>query len=173
MLRFYLYVRSYVQVSPSYWLPKYDHRCIIVTAAGGVIFHRTCGMQLSSLFHVGWIFSLLPFVHIFGILNGARGFPDSSVGKEYSYNAGDPGSIPGLGRYAGEGIGCPPQYSWAPLVAQLVKNPSAMQETWVLSWVGKMPWRKERLPTPAFWPAEFQGLCSPWVCKKSDTTELL
>ena len=83
------------------------------------------------LFHIGWIFSLLPYVHIFGVLNGARGFPDSSVGKEYSYNAGDPGSIPGSGRYTGEGIGYPPQCSWASLLAQLVKNPSAMQETWV------------------------------------------
>ena len=41
--------------------------------------------------------------------------------------------IPGLGRYTGEGIGYPLQYSWASLVAQLVKNPPAMQETWVRS----------------------------------------
>ena len=51
-----------------------------------------------------------------------QGFPDSSVGKESSCNAGDPGSIPGLGRSPGEGIGYPLQYSWASLVAQLVKN---------------------------------------------------
>ena len=61
------------------------------------------------------------------------GFPDSSVSKESSCNAGDPGSIPGLGRSAGEGISCPFQYSWDSLVAQLVKNPPAMQETWVRS----------------------------------------
>ena len=61
------------------------------------------------------------------------GFPDSSVGKEFTCNAGDPGSIPGLERSAGEGIGYPLQYSWASLVAQLVKNPSAVQETWVQS----------------------------------------
>ena len=59
------------------------------------------------------------------------GFPDSSVGKESVCNAGDPGSIPGLGRSPGEGIGYPPQYSYASLVAQLVKNPAAMWETWV------------------------------------------
>ena len=59
------------------------------------------------------------------------GFPDSSVGKESAYNAGDSGSVPGLGSSAGEGIGYPLQYSWASLVAQLVKNPPAMQETWV------------------------------------------
>ena len=61
------------------------------------------------------------------------GFPDSSVGKESACNAGDPGSIPGLGRSSGEGIGYPLQYSWASLAAQLVKNPPAMQETWVRS----------------------------------------
>ena len=60
-----------------------------------------------------------------------HGFPDSSVGKEFACNAGDLGSIPGSGRSAGEGIGYPLQYSWASLVAQLVKNPSAMRETWV------------------------------------------
>ena len=49
------------------------------------------------------------------------GFPDSSVGKE-SCSAGDPSSIPGSGRSAGEGIGYPLQYSWASLVAQLIKN---------------------------------------------------
>ena len=61
------------------------------------------------------------------------GFPDSSVGKESTCNAGDPGSIPGLGRPTGEGIGYPFQYSWVSLVAQLVKNLPAMQETWVRS----------------------------------------
>ena len=61
------------------------------------------------------------------------GFPDSSVGKESACNAGDPGLIPGSGRSPGEGIGYPLQYSWASLVAQLVTNPSAMQETWVQS----------------------------------------
>ena len=50
------------------------------------------------------------------------GFPDSSAGKEPTCNAADPGLIPGLGRSAGEGIGYPLQYSWASLVAQLVKN---------------------------------------------------
>ena len=61
------------------------------------------------------------------------GFPGSSAGKESACNAGDPGSIPALGRYPGEGIGYPLQYSWASLVAQLVKNLPAMRETWVWS----------------------------------------
>ena len=64
------------------------------------------------------------------------GFPDSSVGKESACNAEDPGLIPGLGRSAGEGIGYPLQNSWTSPAAQMVKNPPAMQETWVqpLGW---------------------------------------
>ena len=58
-----------------------------------------------------------------------KGFLDSPVGKEFTCNAGDPGSTPGSGRSAGEGIGDPLQYSWASPVAQLVKKPPAMQET--------------------------------------------
>ena len=61
------------------------------------------------------------------------GFPDSSVGKESACNAGDPNLTPGLERSAGEEIGYPLQYSRASLVAQLVKNPPAMRETWVRS----------------------------------------
>ena len=63
----------------------------------------------------------------------SSGFPDSSVGKEFACNAGDPGSILGSGRSTGEGIGYPFQYSWASPVAQLVKNSPAMRETWVQS----------------------------------------
>ena len=56
----------------------------------------------------------------------------------YACNAGDLGSIPGLGR-----------------------SP------------GKIPWRRDRLPTPVFWPEESHGLCSPWGHTESDTTERL
>ena len=60
-----------------------------------------------------------------------KGFPDSSVGKESTCNAGDLGSIPGSGRSAGEGTGYSLQYSWASLVTELVKNLPAVWETWV------------------------------------------
>ena len=65
-----------------------------------------------------------------------RAFLGGSAGKESTCNAGDPGSIPGLGRSTGEGIGYPFQSSWASLVAQLVKNPPAVRVTWVrlLGW---------------------------------------
>ena len=55
----------------------------------------------------------------------------SLVGKESVFNAGDPGSIPTLGRSTGEGISYLLQDSWVSLVAELVKNLPAMQETLV------------------------------------------
>ena len=69
-------------------------------------------------------------------LHPAEVFPDGSVGKESTCNAGDPDLIPGSGRSSGEGMGYPLQYSWASLVAQLVKNLPAKQETpvRVLGW---------------------------------------
>ena len=54
-----------------------------------------------------------------------------TAGKESACDAGDSSLIPGLGRYPGEGIGYPLQYSWASLVSQMVKNLPALWETWV------------------------------------------
>ena len=78
------------------------------------------------------------------------GFSGISDGKELACNADDTSSIPGSERSAGEGIGYPLQYSWASLLAQLVKNPPAMPETLFNSWVGKIRWRRDRLPTTGF-----------------------
>ena len=67
-------------------------------------------------------------------------------------------------------------YLWnkrSSLVAQLVKNPPGMWETWVRSLGWGDPLEKGRLPTPVFWPGEVHGLYSPWGHKKSDTTERL
>ena len=100
-------------------------------------------------------------------------FPDSSVGKESSCNAGDTSLIPGSWRFAGEGTGYPLQYSWASIVAKLVKNPLQCGRPVFNPWVGKIPWRRERLPSPVFWPGEFHGLYSPWGHRASDTTERL
>ena len=74
--------------------------------------------------HAGIRINRLKLLHL-------EGFSDSSVGKESTCNTGDPGLIPGSVRSNGEGVGYPLQYSWASLVAQLVKNPPAMWETWV------------------------------------------
>ena len=68
----------------------------------------------------------------------------------------DPGSIPGSGGSAGEGIGSPLQYPWASLVAQLVKNlPAMWVDLGLIPGLGMIPWRRERLPTAVFWPGEF------------------
>ena len=98
---------------------------------------------------------------------------DSSVGKESACNAGDPSSIPGSGISAGEGIGYPLQYSWALLVAQLVKNPPAYQETWVrsLSWEEPLDSGKATRSSILAW--RIPGLYSSWGCQESDMTEQL
>ena len=77
------------------------------------------------------------------------GVPDSSVGKESACNAGDPGLVPGSGRSPGEWIGYLFQYSWASLVAQLVKNLPAMKETWVQSLGWKDPMEKGKATHPS------------------------
>ena len=63
-------------------------------------------------------------------------------------------------------------------MAQTVKNPPAMCETGFDLWVGKIPWRRERLSIPVFLPGEFHGQrnlagYSPWGHKELDTTERL
>ena len=63
-------------------------------------------------------------------------------------------------------------------MVRTVKNTLAMQETWFNPWDGKIPWRRERLPTPVFWPGEFHGQrslagYSSRGCKKLDMTEQL
>ena len=99
------------------------------------------------------------------------GFSESLVGKESACNAGDPGSVLGSGRsFAGE-IGHPFQYFWAFLVAQLVRNPSAMRETWVQSLGWEDTLEKGKATHFIFWPGEFHGLFSPWGHKDLDTTE--
>ena len=116
------------------------------------------------------------------ILKQFINLPGSSVGKESTCNAGDPGSIPGLGRSPGEGIGYPLQYFWSSLVAQMVKNPPAVQETWVWSpgdWgVGRSPGggQGNSLQYSCLKNPHGQGCLagySPWGDKESDTTEWL
>ena len=104
-------------------------------------------------------------------------FPHSSVGKESTCNAGDPSLIPGSGRSTVEGIGYPLQYSWASLVAQLVKNPPARRETWVQDLgstpgLGRSLEKEKAPPTPVFWAGEFHGLVYGGH-KELDTTEQL
>ena len=83
----------------------------------------------------------------------------SSAGKESACNAGDTGWIPGSGRSAWEGLGYPLQYSWASLVAQLVKNLPAMGETWVWS----LGW-KDSLEKGKAHPFQYSGLENSMNC---------
>ena len=101
---------------------------------------------------------------------GLPGFPDSSVGKESACNAGDPSLIPGSGRSLEERIGCPLHYPRASLVAQLVKNPPAMRETWVqfLGWEDPLEKRKA---TPSRHSGLENSMDYPWGPEESDMTE--
>ena len=101
------------------------------------------------------------------------GFPHSSADKESTCNAGDPGSISGLGRPLEKGqatysniFGLPLWLSWSRICLQYGRRGFD-------PWVGKISWRSERLPTSVFWPGEFHELYSPWDHKESDTTEQL
>ena len=102
----------------------------------------------------------------------------SSAGKESAWNAGDPSSIPGSGRYPGKGIGYPLQYSWASRVAQLVKNPPAIRETCVqsLDWEDTLEkgtaTQSGILPCRIPWTEKPGRLYNPWGHKQLDTTEL-
>ena len=62
---------------------------------------------------------------------------------------------------------------WASLMTQLVKNHMQCRRPGFDPWVGKISWRRERLPTPILWPGEFHGLYSPWGRKESDATDRL
>ena len=118
------------------------------------------------------------------------GFPCGSAGKESACTVGDPGWIPGLGRSPGEGKGCPLQYScletsmdyhwvtksWTRLSLHAhthIDTSTVHLRPGIDPWVGKIPWRRERQPTPVFWPREFHGLYSPWGRKELDMAERL
>ena len=79
--------------------------------------------------------------------------------------------IPGLGRSAGEGIDYPPTPVFLGFPGGSVGKEFACDEGDLGSiprldpWVGKIPWRRERLTTPVFWPEELHGLYSPWACR--------
>ena len=129
-----------------------------------------------------------------GVLKEAGGFPHSSIGKESACTAGDPSSIPVLERSAREGIGYPLQYTWASPFGSAGKESACnagdpgsipgsgisaregigypLQYSWA-SLLAQIPWKRERLPIPVFWPEEFHGLYSPQGRKESDTTEQL
>ena len=100
-----------------------------------------------------------------GVMFLQTSFHQSSVGKESACNAGVPGSIPGSGRSTGEGIGYPLQYSWASLVAQLVKNLPAMGETPVRSLGWEDPLEKGMATHSSIlaWRSPWTGVAKSWT----------
>ena len=101
----------------------------------------------SYLLLIWTLFILRLFFYTYITLNTLNtkhklGFPDSSVGKESTCNAGHPGLIPESRKFTGEGKGYPFQYSWASIVAQLIKTLPVMWETWVWSLSWKNPLEK-------------------------------
>ena len=149
------------------WITQWTHRCILIEllapARGSRVLYILIPLTTSLIYlkkgplvlpttshpcghrYKAWIWwSLEESNHLIIFM----GVPDSSVGKESACNAGDPSSIPGSGRSPGEGIDYPLQYSWASLVAQLVRICLQCGRPGFKPWVGKIPWRKERLPPP-------------------------
>ena len=91
--------------------------------------------------------------------------------KKSACSAGDLGSIPGLGRSPGEGKGHPLQDAWASLVAQLVKNLPAVQETWVRSLGQEHPLEKGMATHSSILAWKIPWTEEPWSRKESDMTE--
>ena len=94
----------------------------------------------------------------FGTSQPRLGFPGGSADKESACSAGDTGSFLWLGRSPGEGMGYPLRYSWVSLVAQLVKNLPAMQETCSISGLGRCPGEGKG------YPLKYSGLENSMAC---------
>ena len=133
-------------------------------------------MQRKPTLEISITQSCYPSIILFFFLSlkHSLGFPGSSTGKEPAYNAGDPSLIPGLGSSPGGGTGDSLQYSWASLLDQMVKNPPAMQETWVRS-LGWEDLLEESMATHSSflawripvdrgaWQAIFRGVTKSWT----------
>ena len=96
----------------------------------------------------------------------------SSACKESTCNAGDPSSIPGSICYRWDRLPTPVFLGFLGNSAgKIIHLHCAIPG--FNPWVGKIPWRREWLPTPVLWPGEFHGLYSPWGRKELDKTERL
>ena len=103
------------------------------------------------------------FLFYVPMLTPIRGFPDSSVGKKFVCNAGDPGLIPESGKYTGEGIGYPLHYSLASLVAQPVKNLPVMWETWIWSFGWEAPLENGKATQENSMDYTVHGVAKSWT----------
>ena len=119
---------------------------------------------------------------VFRIKSYYVGLSCGSFSKESTSNAGHLGSIPGCGVSPGEGNGHPLWYSWcsvlrlkssygASFVAQLMKSPPAVRETWLDPWVGRIPWRRKWLPTPVFLVFSIKSKNLSWPMRKGQLSK--
>ena len=113
-------------------------------------------MKMIHAIHLPQAYQELPnFPAVFVFQYLFRGFPGISAGNESAGDAGDPGSMPGLGRSPGAGIGYPLQYFWVSPMAQKVKKICLQCGRLGFDpWVEKIPWRRAWQPTPVFFPGE-------------------
>ena len=103
-------------------------------------------------------FRFTKFILCIFIIN-SNCFPQHSVGKESVCNAGDPSLIPGSGRSPGEEIGYPYSVFLGFLCGSAGKESACNEgDLGSIPGFGRFPWRRERLPTPVFWPREFHGV---------------
>ena len=160
-------------------ISTYMWYCNVLLKSDGSLCHFTAD-KLHPLWHLLLWASFFPrWCHVIG-RPCPRGWssPGSSAGEESVCHAGDPSSIPELGRSPGEGTGCPLQCSWASLVAQLVKNPPAMRQTWVQSLGWESSLEGGTATHSVFLPGESHGQrslagYSPWGRREWDTTDRL
>ena len=130
----------------------------------------------TSIFLFLAIKSMRIIMHLTFPFTNIWGFHCISAGKESACNAGGPGSIPGSGRSAREGTGYPLPYSWASLVAQLVRIHLQCRFD---PWVGEIPWRRgdplemRRATHSSVLAWRIPSTVYPWGCKEWGTTEHL
>ena len=98
------------------------------------------------------------------------GFPRSSFGKESAFNAGDPVQFLGLEELLEKGWATHSSILGLPLWLSCERIRLQCRRPGFHSWIGKIRWRRDRLPTPVFWPGEFHGLYNPWGHKELDAT---
>ena len=150
----------------------------------GIFPTKRLNMHLLSLLH--WQSGSLPLappwkpvsVSFDYLSEWNEGFPANSAGKESTCTSGDPGLISQLGRSPGEGQDYILQYSWASLVAQLVKNLPAVWALGSIPGLGRCPGGRHGNPLQYSClenPHGQRSLAgySPWCCKESDMTEWL
>ena len=100
---------------------------------------------------------MLAFPEFASLRSSKRGFPGSSTGTESACNAEDPSSIAESGRSPEGEIGYPLQYSWASMMAQMVKRLPTNGRSRFDPWVRKIPWRRKWQPIAVLLPGESQG----------------